>query len=230
MIETIKVEQKTGREPFLGMPHTLCDYWAWAHSDIASNAERGKLAEYLVRCAVQAYSPYRTEWDAFDVLSEEGIKIEVKASSYLQTWRQERFSSIQFDIAPKRWWDAETNTYAQDKSRPADVYVFCLFSCKDAGTANPLDLKQWEFYVLSTRVLDKQAPPSKTNWPERAAPSRGKKGDVCRASPRSEGLPNGTGPIQAAKTGKAVTGAIILLALRCAARWFCGGRRRPLYH
>ena len=161
MIETIKVEQKTGREPFLGMPHTLCDYWAWAHSDIASNAERGKLAEYLVRCAVQADSPYRTEWDAFDVLSEEGIKIEVKASSYLQSWRQERFSAIQFDIAPKRWWDAETNTYAQDKSRPADVYVFCLFSCKDAGTANPLDLKQWEFYVLSTRVLDKQAPHQK---------------------------------------------------------------------
>ena len=161
MIETIKVEQKTGREPFLGMPHTLCDYWAWAHSDIASNAERGKLAEYLVRCAVQADFPYRTEWDAFDVLSEEGIKIEVKASSYLQTWRQERFSAIQFDIAPKRWWDAETNTYAQDKSRPADVYVFCLFSCKDAGTANPLDLKQWEFYVLSTRVLDEQAPRQK---------------------------------------------------------------------
>lgn len=161
MIETIKVEQKTGREPFLGMPHTLCDYWAWAHSDIASNAERGKLAEYLVRCAVQADSPYRTEWDAFDVLSEEGIKIEVKASSYLQTWRQERFSAIQFDIAPKRWWDAETNTYAQDKSRPADVYVFCLFSCKDAGTANPLDLTQWEFYVLSTRVLDEQAPRQK---------------------------------------------------------------------
>ena len=161
MIETIKVEQKTGREPFLGMPHTLCDYWAWAHSDIASNAERGKLAEYLVRCAVQADSPYRTEWDSFDVLSEEGIKIEVKASSYLQTWRQERFSAIQFDIAPKRWWDAETNTYAQDKSRPADVYVFCLFSCKNAGTANPLDLKQWDFYVLSTRILDERAPHQK---------------------------------------------------------------------
>ena len=160
-IETMRVQKKTGDEPFEGMPHTLREYWAWAHSDIASNAERGKLAEYIVHCAVKSQVPFRTEWDPFDVLSEEGIKIEVKCSAYLQTWSQKQFSRIQFDIAPKNAWDAKTNLYAKEKCRSADVYAFCLFACQDADHADPLNLQQWEFYVLSTRVLDERAPDQK---------------------------------------------------------------------
>lgn len=157
----IKTERKTGGERFAGMPHTLGEYWAWAHSDIASNAERGKLAEYIIHCAVGSKAPCRTEWDAYDVLSEEGVKIEVKSSAYLQTWRQERFSDIRFDIAPKNAWDAESNTYSGDRRRSADVYVFCLFAAKDAERADPLDLDQWEFYVLSTRTLEERVPRQK---------------------------------------------------------------------
>ena len=157
----LRTGKKTGNEPFTGMAGTLRDYWAWAHSDIASNAERGKLAEYLVHCAVGAQSPCRTEWAAFDVLSPEGIKIEVKSSAYLQTWNQAQFSRIQFDIAPKRPWDGETNRYAEAECRPADVYVFCLFTSQDTETADPLDVRQWEFYVLSTRVLEERVPRQK---------------------------------------------------------------------
>lgn len=161
MIATMQTQKKTGDEPFTGMPHTLREYWAWAHSDIASNAERGKLAEYIVHCAVKSPSPFRTEWDAFDVLSEEGIKIEVKCSAYLQTWTQRQFSNIQFDIAPRKAWDAKTNLYAENKRRSADVYVFCLFACQDAEHADPLDLSQWEFYVLGTQVLNDRVPHQK---------------------------------------------------------------------
>lgn len=162
MIEKIKIDKKTGSERFAGMDRSLLEYWSWAHSDIASNAERGKLAEYIVHCAVHSKSLYRTEWDAFDVLSSEGIKIEVKSSAYLQTWKQNRLSSIQFDIAPKNVWNAEKNLYSESKCRSADVYVFCLFACKNAAKANPLDLDQWEFYVLSTRVLNERCPHQKS--------------------------------------------------------------------
>ena len=157
----LRTGKKTGNEPFTGMSGTLRDYWSWAHSDIASNAERGKLAEYLVHCAVGAESSCRTEWDAFDVLSREGIKIEVKSSAYLQTWSQEQFSRIQFDIAPKRTWNAATNLYTEARCRPADVYVFCLFASQDAETADPLDVNQWEFYVLNRQVLEKRVPSQK---------------------------------------------------------------------
>ena len=127
-MKRIKVTSKTGQELFLGMPHSLLEYWAWAHSDIVSNSERGILAEYLVRCAVHAPSPCRIEWDAVDVISPEGIRIEVKSSAYLQTWKQEKLSRIQFDIAPKNVWDSVENSYASQRIRSADVYVFCLFN------------------------------------------------------------------------------------------------------
>ena len=158
MIDSIEIQKKSGMERFTGMNHTLLDFWSWAHSDIASNAERGKLAEYIVGCALQSHSPYRVEWDDVDIVSAEGIKVEVKSSAYLQTWKQRKLSTIQFDIAPKNAWDSESNLYSDTKRRSADVYVFCLFACKEAALANPLDLNQWEFYVLSTKVLDAQIP------------------------------------------------------------------------
>ena len=161
-MKRIKVTSKTGQELFLGMPHSLLEYWAWAHSDIVSNSERGILAEYLVRCAVHAPSPCRIEWDAVDVISPEGIRIEVKSSAYLQTWKQEKLSRIQFDIAPKNAWDSVENSYASQRIRSADVYVFCLFNSKDPNTANPMDLAQWEFYVLATSVLNELAPKQKS--------------------------------------------------------------------
>ena len=161
-MKRIKVTSKTGQELFLGMPHSLLEYWAWAHSDIVSNSERGILAEYLVRCAVHAPSPCRIEWDAEDVISPEGIRIEVKTSAYLQTWKQEKLSRIQFDIAPKNAWDSVENSYASQRIRSADVYVFCLFNSKDPDTANPMDLAQWEFYVLATSVLNELVPKQKS--------------------------------------------------------------------
>ena len=161
-MKRIKVTSKTGQELFLGMQHSLLEYWAWAHSDIVSNSERGILSEYLVRCAVHAPSPCRIEWDAVDVISPEGIRIEVKSSAYLQTWKQEKLSRIQFDIAPKNAWDSVENSYASQRIRSADVYVFCLFNSKDPDTANPMDLAQWEFYVLATSVLNELVPKQKS--------------------------------------------------------------------
>ena len=40
--------------------------------------------------------------------------------------------------------------------RFADVYVFCLLKHRDQNTIDPLDVNQWEFYVLSTARLDRE--------------------------------------------------------------------------
>ena len=162
MAYRIKTTPKNGSEQFVGLNNNLLDYWRWAHSDIASNAERGKLAEYIVKCAVRATSECRIEWDAVDVISPLGKRIEVKSSAYLQTWSCNKLSSIQFDIAPKLSWDSETNKYYNTIGRNSDYYVFCLFSCKDPSLANPLDLTQWEFYILETKILDEKIPSQKT--------------------------------------------------------------------
>ena len=40
--------------------------------------------------------------------------------------------------------------------RQADVYVFAVLAHKDKTTVDPLDLSQWEFYVVPTAKLNKQ--------------------------------------------------------------------------
>jgi hypothetical protein len=96
----------------------------------------------------------RKEWEAFDLETADGIKIEVKSAAYVQAWKQERRSRIHFGVAKRRAWSAVTNRLSEMASRHADVYVFAHLSHEDRATIDPLDLSQWKFYVLPTKTLE----------------------------------------------------------------------------
>lgn len=128
-------------------------FWEWAYSDFLSNSLRGVLAEYIVATATGCAHRPRVQWDAVDLVTADGIRIEVKSASYLQAWEQPRPSDIRFDIAAKRSWDATTNTSATEAHRGADVYVFCIFATREKGQANPRDVAQWRFLACSSQFL-----------------------------------------------------------------------------
>lgn len=147
----------TGNEHFTyeGMPAgiLLSDFWAWNSSDLLNNTLRGALAEFLVASAIGIdTSEARQDWTPYDLLSPSGRKIEVKCSAYLQSWNADRLSKIQFSIRPARSWDSE-NDFSDDVKRWSDLYVFCLYASKDRSET-PLQLEQWEFYLLPTSVLN----------------------------------------------------------------------------
>ena len=153
-LPAIQATRKSGKECFegIGGEHTLQDFWAWAFSDLVSNTERGKLAEYLVAKAMGCGTQISQTWESYDLLSPEGIKIEVKTSAYIQSWKQKAFSKISFGIAKTKFWDGPD--YVGEKKRHADVYVFCVLKHKDQETINPLELAQWDFYPVATRKLN----------------------------------------------------------------------------
>jgi hypothetical protein len=161
----LDVSRKTGKENFTTqdktLEHNLLGFWQWAYSDIASNTLRGVLAEYIVACALGIATPTRIEWDAYDLQTSEGVKVEVKSAAYLQSWSQLKLSAISFDIAPTKSWDASTNQSSDETKRQADVYVFCLLHHKDKQTLNPLRLAQWTFYLLPTSILNANMPEQK---------------------------------------------------------------------
>lgn len=140
---------------------TVLDYWKWAHSNLLDNTERGIFAEYLVSAAIGNNSCVRVNWEKYDLISKEGITIEVKTSAYLQTWGQERLSDIRFGIARTKGYDSATNTYEDEEKRQAQVYVFCIHSEMDQKNVNPLDTRQWQFYVLASEVLNNSTTYSK---------------------------------------------------------------------
>jgi hypothetical protein len=150
---------KTGNEPLIfdGKPvgFKLSEFWQWSVSDLVSNVTRGRLAEFIVATSLRVdLSIIRDEWQAFDLLTPDGLKVEVKSAAFVQSWNQKRLSSISFSTRATRYWDSKTNVQAKVPKRQADVYVFCLLKHTDKATIDPLELNQWEFHVLSTRELD----------------------------------------------------------------------------
>ncbi len=140
------VRQLNGTEPLLpGI--TVRDFWAWAMGDLRLNATRGMLAQFLVARAVGDTRPNDEGWGDFDVLSPEGIRIEVKSSGYLQSWAQKRPSIIVFSSLTGRSWSPATG-YSESRQVRADVFVFAVQTCKCVDDYDPLDLTAWDFYVV----------------------------------------------------------------------------------
>lgn len=154
----IEPKRLNGDEPLLdtqGAPiGSLLDFWQWAYSDLVGNAERGALAEYFVACALGVENTCRISWDRYDLLTKEGIAVEVKTSGCIQTWEQDSLSKPIFGIGATLGWNSQTNQYDTVSKRQADIYVFCHHCHTDQSTVNPLDVSQWNFYLLPTKVLD----------------------------------------------------------------------------
>lgn len=132
---------------------TLGDYWSWSSSSVLDNTERGILAEFLVANALGLTEKPRVEWGSYDLKTAASTKIEVKSSAYLQSWRQRKYE-----------WDPETGKSEKNDqpNRSADIYIFCLLKEKDKTIVDPLDTKQWEFYVVPTFRINKDRGSKKT--------------------------------------------------------------------
>jgi hypothetical protein len=158
-LPAIKVSRKNGNESLHDnenqIPFNLLSFWQWSSSDLVGNTLRGMLAEYIIASAVGSEKGTRTEWDAFDIETPDKTKIEVKSSAYIQSWSQEKLSTISFGIQPTQGWDAKTNTYSSQRVRQSDIYVFCVLAHKDKKTIDPLNLDQWVFYIVATKTLNK---------------------------------------------------------------------------
>jgi hypothetical protein len=118
------------------------------------NTARGVLAEYLVAKALGISTKgIREGWLAWDLTTDDGVKIEVKSAAFLQSWHQSKLSEILFLVPPKRGWNPDTNQMEAVLKYHADLYVFALLAHTDKTTVDPCDLRQWKFYVLPTQKL-----------------------------------------------------------------------------
>lgn len=144
----------TGDEAFSGMDGaTVLDFWRWAMSDLRTNTLRGIVAEFLVTRAVRSPSARRVEWDPYDVVTPEGVLVEVKCGAYLQAWPQQRLSRITFSGLSARRLDESLGNYAGDRAYNADVYVFAVLTATSHDLFDVLDTHQWEFYVVSRAAV-----------------------------------------------------------------------------
>ena len=112
------------------------------------------LAENSVAQALGVPDGIREEWAPYDLKDPRGIKVEMKSSPFLQTWHQERLSSIVSGCARTRFWDPNTGNYEPEPRRQAQVYVFALLSHQEQATLNPPGSEPVGVHVVPTAVLD----------------------------------------------------------------------------
>jgi hypothetical protein len=156
----------TGEEAFRtdgeGSGFQVLDFWSWSSSNLAANNLRGHVAEFIVAQALGIASDAREEWDAYDLMTKSGVRIEVKSSAYIQTWAQNELSNISFTISEAKAWDSDTGKWSETTQRNSDVYVFCLIETTDQEKFDVLDLGQWSFYVVLTSTLNEVLGPQKS--------------------------------------------------------------------
>jgi hypothetical protein len=157
LLQPSMVEPLASDAQFLGLDASVEEFWRWAFSDLRENVIRGVLAEFVVARAVGARQPVRVAWDNYDVISPEGIRIEVKSSAYLQSWAQKRHSKLSFGHLSGREFDQTTGEYGADRAFRADVFVFAVQNQQDPAGYDGLDMNCWEFYSVPGETVRQNA-------------------------------------------------------------------------
>ncbi|KAA2211218.1 hypothetical protein [Teichococcus oryzae] len=119
-----------------------------------TNTLRGMLVEAMIDAALPAgWTWCSADYESFDFISQDGVRLEVKQSAARQSWALEGSSpsKCSFDIAPRTGrWDGPV--WIPGIGRNADLYVFAHHPVADLS-ADHREPVQWRFYVVSTHAL-----------------------------------------------------------------------------
>lgn len=131
---------------------TAVDYWRFQFSNIWDAYE--EVAEFIVSKALGMEKPYNKNGSTLYDIDYNGKRVEVKATAYYHSWRKdgEYSESRTFDIAETK---GQHNEMGPVRVRHNDVYVFCLNTGKNKADADPFEMSHWEFYVVSTSIINR---------------------------------------------------------------------------
>ena len=157
----MKIVKKTGHEAFTingsSIGYSLLDFWQFSYSELNSDP-RDDIAEYLVSVALGIEEPYnKKDWTLYDI-DYNGHPIEIKSTSYYQTWRKDG------KITQTRTFSIRKATAQNEETsrRHSEVYVFCVLNGNTEETSNPLEIGNWDFYIVPTAIINKECGNNKT--------------------------------------------------------------------
>lgn len=163
-IQKLSDNQKVGDECFTlkgkDTDLTMLEFWRWHFSEIFDL--QSKIAEYIVGKALGLKEAQNVgEWTLFD-MEYRGKRIEVKETSYYHAW--------QTDEEPKSKHRIFGITKAYDNykeknsplRRQNDIYIFCLNTGETKEASNPLELNNWQFYVIPTKTINEECGEART--------------------------------------------------------------------
>jgi len=155
----------TGNEKFIvdgkDLEFGILDLWKYKYSNIFNMQE--VIAEFIVEKALGLTKSQNTDyWTLFDILYR-NYRIEVKETGYYHSWNEDgKISQVRnFGIskANSSYEEQETENKFE---RQNDIYVFCLNTGTTKETSNPMNLNNWEFYIVPTSVINEKCKDGKS--------------------------------------------------------------------
>lgn len=139
---------------------SLTKFWQWAYSDLSYIISNPILAEYIVSSAVGTISTRynRTICHPYKIITKHGYLVDVKSAAYVQSYDAEHPEQISFLLASTV---DETGDFKSAPQSNSDLFIFCLYKALSMDQS-PFDINLWDFYIISTKVLNEKIPNRKS--------------------------------------------------------------------
>ena len=139
----------------------ILDFWESKYFNIYNMQE--VIAEFLIEKALRIEKAQNTDyWTLYDILYRE-CRIEIKQTSYYHPWNENgNISNIRRFNITKANSKYEYKDLENKFERQNDIYVFCLNTGNTKETSNPMNLNNWEFYIVPTKVINEECRNNKT--------------------------------------------------------------------
>jgi len=139
----------------------ILDFWKSKYSNIYNMQE--VIAEFLIEKALGIDKAQNTDyWTLYDILYRK-YRIEVKQTSYYHPWNENsKISNIRRFKITKANSKYDSKDFENKFERQNDIYVFCLNTGETKETSNPMNLDNWEFYVVATKIINEECKNNKT--------------------------------------------------------------------
>ena len=137
------------------------DFWKFQFSNIYNLQEY--IAEFLVAKSLGVTESFNTDhWTLYDVFYR-NTRIEVKQTSYYHPWNEGgKVSDVRVFGITKANSNYESAAEDNRYERQNDIYVFCLNTGKTKEESYPLNLNNWEFYVVPTTFINEHCGDNKS--------------------------------------------------------------------
>jgi len=137
---------------------TLADFWTWAFSDLAGERTLDTLSEFVVGLALENLERARS--GSAMPMTYLGKRIEIRAAGWNGNLDEWSLNNIRFDISPEFAREKEGKETGSWR-RQAECYVFCLYMQAGSNQGGPLNVGNWEFYVVERESLDERLGPKR---------------------------------------------------------------------
>lgn len=143
------------------LDYGIYDFWLYKYSNIYNLQEI--IAEFIIEKALGLDKSQNIDsWTLYD-LKYRNYRIEIKETSYYHPWNEKGKISKQriFGITKANSNYDDSNSENRFE-RQNDIYVFCLNTGTTKEESNPMNLNNWEFYIIPTYVINKVCGDNKT--------------------------------------------------------------------